>query len=487
MKHTFLFALLLALFLPLPMQAIDFDPNMRYSREVIDACLYHFNANGKAVGFAKYDANGTQKKNFESQSKFDYVPGLVAKAVLEAIDYYQDSAFVKPWYYSIAAYGNKYAKSSHATSTTLDDLNACKLYFGLSDLSKPGAKFANATTYANCQTAKTSTLKGLENYDQEYSIPSKISQAFCGDDTYTGGWWHKESYKHEMWCDGQYMGPALLAQLLHEGKTFTGKNATECWDIIARQFTMTWGKLWNNDKQLLYHAFSAVPANDSYWADQTKGTHYGVSAEFWARAEGWYFLALIDVLELMPASHPQYAVLRDYLNRIAQGLVARQDAATGGWWQLLQYANGVTPAGCSKPNYLESSGSALFVAGFLKGQRLRLFDTDYSAVAKKGYQGLVQQFLVRDRGGNKYALIQSCASAGLSEKRKGDANYYLSGSDTGIASPTEGKILGAFILAAVEYERAYPPQPSTTPTPTPGEGGSATAPTACNCLNLTFL
>lgn len=62
MKHTFLFALLLALFLPLPMQAIDFDPNMRYSREVIDACLYHFNANGKAVGFAKYDANGTQKK-----------------------------------------------------------------------------------------------------------------------------------------------------------------------------------------------------------------------------------------------------------------------------------------------------------------------------------------------------------------------------------------------------------------------------------------
>ena len=190
----------------------------------------------------------------------------------------------------------------------------------------------------------------------------------------------------------------------------------------------------------------------------------------------------------MPASHPQYAVLRDYLNRIAQGLVARQDAATGCWCQLLQYANEVTPAGCSKPNYLESSGSALFVASFLKGQRLGLFDKDYSAVAKKGYRGLIEQFLVRDRGGNKYALIKSCASAGLSEKRKGDANYYLSGSDTGIiTTETEGKILGAFILAAVEYERAYPPQPSTTPTPTPGEGGSATAPTACNCLNLTFL
>lgn len=491
MKHTFLFALLLALFLPLPMQAIDFDPNMRYSREVIDACLYHFNANGKAAGFARYDANGQETQPSEAaQKKVDYVPGLVAKAVLEAIDYYQDSTFVKPWYYSIEAYGNKYAKSSHATSTTLDDLNACKLYFGLSDLSKPGAKFDNATTYANCQTAKTSTLKGLENYDQNYRIPSATSKAFCGDDTYTGGWWHKKKYDNEMWCDGQYMGPALLAQLLHDDKSFTSKNATECWDIIARQFTMTWGKLWDDDKQLLYHAFSAVPANDSYWADQTKGTHYGVSAEFWARAEGWYFLALIDVLELMPASHPQYAVLRDYLNRIAQGLVARQDAATGCWCQLLQYANGVTPAGCSKPNYLESSGSALFVAGFLKGQRLGLFDKDYSAVAKKGYRGLIEQFLVRDQGGNKYALIKSCASAGLSNDRKGDAKYYLAESenkDTKIASPTEGKILGAFILAAVEYERAYPPQPSTTPTPTPGEGGSAIAPTACNCLNLTFL
>ena len=466
MKHTFLFALLLALFLPLPMQAIDFDPNMRYSREVIDACLYHFNANGTAAGFAQYDANGTKTEKSESSRGFDYVPGLVAKAVLEAIDYYKDSAFVKPWYYSMAAYGNEYAKYSHATSTTLDDLNACKLYFGLSDLSKPGAKFANATTYANCQTAKTSTLKGLENYNKTYSIPSDISKAFCGDDTYTGGWWHKKTYENEMWCDGQYMGPALLAQLLHDGKTFTGKTNTECWDIIARQFTMTWSKLWNNDKKLLYHAFSAVPANDSYWADQTQGAHYGVSTEFWARAEGWYFLALIDVLELMPASHPQYAVLRDYLNQIAQGLVARQDASTGCWCQLLQYANGVTPAGCSKPNYLESSGSALFVAGFLKGQRLGLFDTDYSAVAKKGYQGLVQQFLVlvKDQGSNKYALIQSCASAGLSEKnnRKGDANYYLSGKDTYLATPTEGKVLGAFILAAVEYERAYMVAQTTT-------------------------
>lgn len=452
--HYILSAALALTVIPLQAQTYQqFDSSVRYSQLVIDANLYHFKANTKAAGFAQYDASGKEVKVSESVRGFDYVPGLVAKAVLEAIDYYQDSAFAAPWYYSMAAYGDKYAANDHSTSKTLDDLNACKLYFGLADLSKPGAKFANSNTYANCNTAKNSALKGLENYNQKYAISSATSQAFCGDETYTGGWWHKNSYANEMWCDGQYMGPALLAQLIADGRLLSGYTAEQCWDLIAKQFTMTWGKLWDADKRLLYHAFSAAPASDAVWADQTQGAHYGVSAEYWGRAEGWYFLALIDVLELMPKNHSQYAVLRGYLNQVADGLIACQDAATGCWCQLLQYANGVTPAGCSKANYLEASGSALFVAGLLKGQRLGLFDTDYSAAAKKGYRGLVENFLTTD-----LLLINSCASAGLggSDNRKGDANYYLSGSDTKlITTYTEGKILGAFVLAAVEYERAY--------------------------------
>ena len=171
---------------------VAFDPNTRYSREVIDACLYHFKANTKAAGFAQYDASGKEIKEKESVRGFDYVPGLVAKAVLEAIAYYQDSAFAAPWYYSMAAYGNEYAGNDHSTSKTLDDLNACKLYFGLADLSKPGAKFANSTTYANCNTAKNSARNGLENYNKRYAMHSATSQAFCGDDISTGGWWHKD-------------------------------------------------------------------------------------------------------------------------------------------------------------------------------------------------------------------------------------------------------------------------------------------------------
>ena len=61
------------------------------------------------------------------------------------------------------------------------------------------------------------------------------------------------------------------------------------------------------------------------------------------------------------------------------------------------------------------------------------------------------------------SAIGCCKSAGLGGKtfRDGSAAYYLMGQDTEptVADPTspsfytEGKVLGAFILAATEYER----------------------------------
>ncbi len=58
-----------------------------------------------------------------------------------------------------------------------------------------------------------------------------------------------------------------------------------------------------------------------------------------------------------------------------------------------------------------------------------------------------------EEGNGKIKLIQSCESAGLSSTRKGDANYYLCGSDVAIHNNTEGKVLGPFIMASLEYEK----------------------------------
>lgn len=467
---------------------VVYDDHVRYSQLIINSNLYHYHCNtSKVGGLGRYnaDAGTVSTGEYVASRGFDYVPGLVLKATLEAISYYQGSDInddAYSWFKSVEEYGERYYNQTH-DGKSLDDLNACKLYFGLYDLTKDGL-YANATTASHCQTAKTNALAGLSAHNSSYAISSSVSQSFSGDETYTGGWYHKNSYENQLWCDGQYMGPALLAMMVAEGRNISGSAAGD-WAIIMKQFNMCWNRLWNPDKKLLYHAFSANPssAQTTGWADQT-GTyatnlHYGVSSEYWGRAAGWYFFALVDVLESMQKAGKEdadYNTLRSQLEAVAAGLLARQDAATGCWCQLLQYEKGVVPPGCTNANYIESSATAIFVATYLKAIRLGLLDkATYEAAAVKGYKGFVNNFIVENTasedGGNAYSLISCCASAGLSADRDGTAKYYMaenSNKDTQVITDyTEGKVLGAFILAAVEYERAYLP-----------------APAGCNCLNV---
>lgn len=438
----------------------------RYSQLVADACLYHFKANTRDAGFARYDAAGHLLAESESTRGFDYVPGLVAKAVVEAIEYYQDSAFVRPWFYSMVDYADRYYALEH-DGKSLDDLNACKMYFGLSRLTAPGAVFANDTLYAHFCYAKQQAAKGLTAHHRDY----RIADGECA-----GGWWHKNTYPNQMWCDGQYMGPALLAELLAEGTTLTGYTKDECWQIVMQQFDLTWSKLWVPETGLLRHAFSASPtettAHTETWADPVTG----LSAEYWGRAEGWYFLALVDVLEAMEKDGKKgdtdYQRMLTYLELVAQGLQQKQ-TANGCWYQLLNHDGDFVVSSYNgadvepRVNYEEASATAIFAAAYMKAIRLHLLDQAvYGTTAHRAYQGCVAQFLRPEIGdGNSLALVQSCASAGLGGSgdacaaggkkcRDGSAAYYLQGYDvTCVKDYTEGKILGAFILAAVEYER----------------------------------
>ena len=90
MKKNLLLAVIMVLAACSSQEAdgVTFDPTVRYSRIVIDNCLYHFKANTTPAGFAKYDATGALVSASESSRGFDYVPGLVAKAVLECVDLY---------------------------------------------------------------------------------------------------------------------------------------------------------------------------------------------------------------------------------------------------------------------------------------------------------------------------------------------------------------------------------------------------------------
>lgn len=460
-------------------QPYPFTEGARYSELVINSRINDFKANTSASGFGIFDSQGNLV-TAPNNTKFtlDYVPGLVAKAILEAVDYYKDRAEVdvRPWFYAVQNYANYLdITPGGKAGMSFDDLNAVKLYFKLQQLAASGL-FADSPYHTNGATLTTAgkrfadALKGISVADADYAIKaSTLADA-------AGGWWHKASYIDQMWCDGQYMGPALLAQMINEYADYSPISDND-WDLITRQFTISWHYLWNPEVQLLYHAFTADPAGEaaSKWAgvSATPGAEVYHSAEYWGRAEAWYFLALVDVLEQMKAAGltatDNYTTLLGYLRQLAAGIAARQDEATGCWYQLLNH-DGTYVADTydasyrytSSPvaNYLESSCTAIFIAAYLKGMRLGLYDTDYTALARKAYQGFVENFMVSDGKGGIH-LVRCCKSAGLggSNYRDGSANYYLMGKDTKPTSTegddfyTEGKVLGGFIMAATEYER----------------------------------
>lgn len=454
---------------------VTFNPAVRYSQWAINSRLHDFYGNQKKFGFDYYDNNGKKKTTVTwykldgktVERSFDYVAGLVGKASLEAADFYQDFDWSKPWFYAAQGYATDTPYTN--SDMTLDNMNATKMYF---PILAGKLKSDAATNVAN--TAITAVIKDMKTYNTTYVIGrgnSALNNTNTNDvqKSMFDGWFHKSSdYTDQMWCDGQYMGPALLAQIIkHTDKT--NNISDNDWDIIAKQFSITWAQLYDKTTGLLYHGFTANPGDNAStsWAGISKDNVYH-SASFWGRANAWYFLALVDILEVMPTNNTYYNTFKGYLSNLAKGIANYQDKGTGCWYQVMDKV----PASLTG-NYLEASCSSIFTAGYLKAIRLGLLDkTTYEPIAKKAYEGLVNQFMVYDNTDNStIQLVHSCTSAGLGGKnsRTGDDNYYLKGNDAKVVtssdptSPyyyTEGKVLGGFIMAATEYERAYQNQDS---------------------------
>ena len=455
---------------------------VRYSQEMINARMTAWHNKDAEAGFPNANStNGiTEPEHFAT---WDYVPGVVAKGILDVWEYYQDSTWADAWYIGLSEWIERLAINELAISAgILDDFNCLKVLIGLYEGAKPGGKFENAEKAAYYMEQLHRGAQALAEHKERFSIRE------LGDSeeriVVDGGWMHKatdnlrESYWGQMWCDGAYMGPALLAQLIRVGATEgTGLG----WNDVYTQFEASWPYLWDEEKKLLYHVlFTDVEVNANARVIYENGHAYACKAdggvyhseEYWGRAAGWYILALVDVLEaymanLLPGEEPgaNFDILHEYLTELADGLVARQDPNTGCWYQLLAYdstkcaTQGIDDtgsarysnvgAGGTQCNYLESSASCLITAALLKGSRLGFIDQ--MDAGKRGYEGILKQFMRGEKG--DYNLISSCQSAGLSKDRNGTAAYYLIGKDVPIQDNTEGKVLGAFLMAAVEYER----------------------------------
>ena len=460
---------------------VKFNKDVRYSQWAINSRAHDFYANTTAFGLAKFGADGSKvAKRNDTKDKLDYVPGLVAKSMIEAADYYQNFDWSKPWFFSVKEYGDAYYSKVSNTGGSLDDLNAVKLYIGIYNY-----KNASTTDRTNAQTAISSATAGLKAHNSNYAITSPT----LAGDAVVGGWFHKAAYNNQMWLDGAYMGSALLAQIVNfngNGSNVFG-SADKDWNMVFKQLDIVWNMCWNPTDKLMYHAFEAnagtgtSQSHADTWAGLNGKTQPYTfhSAAYWGRANSWYIFALVDALEAMGkagrTSDANYTTLKNHLQELATGITARQ-ATNGGWYQLLDKDDTFTASSYSsnwprKPssvtNYIETSATAIFSAALFKAVRLGLIDASYRENAKKAFECLVNNYTYLKNG--SLQIWGSCRSAGLGGSkdcaeggtrfRDGSNEYYLLGYDVPMVKKseglTEGKVLGGFIMAATEYERAY--------------------------------
>ncbi|KAJ7057045.1 Six-hairpin glycosidase [Mycena amicta] len=255
--------------------------------------------------------------------------------------------------------------------------------------------------------------------------------------TAQGQFWHKLIYPNQGWLDGIYMGEVFYATYT---AMFDTHNAT-AWADITAQFQLMFDNTHQllaapNNTGLLYHGYDF--SHTAVWASPDRGH----SPEVWDRALGWFFMALVDVIELVPpASGALKPTLLTILDTLAPKLRDAADPTSGVWWLVL------TQPGRAG-NYFESSGAMMFVYSLLKAVRLGFVqDKDGSIVkaAQKAYEYAVAHWVI-DNGDGTMAWNNTVVVGSLN--LAGDFNYYISQA----IDLNDLKGLAAFVLASLEYE-----------------------------------
>ena len=251
--------------------------------------------------------------------------------------------------------------------------------------------------------------------------------------TAEGGFWHKQVYEHQMWLDGLFTGTTFYARYA------AWKPEPEAWSDIAQQFLIVDNHT-RKANGLNHHGWDE--SRQMAWSDPETGC----SAETWGRAEGWYVMALVDVLELMPEDQPERPELVAILNRVMEALMAVRDKETHLWFQ-------VPDKGDQEGNYLESTCSAMYCYAMAKGVRIGVLDKAYKKEAQQVLEGLKAHKIVTNEDGT-LSLIDCCAVAGLGGNpfRDGTYEYYIHER----IRKDDPKGVAPLILACLELHRIAP-------------------------------
>jgi unsaturated rhamnogalacturonyl hydrolase len=271
------------------------------------------------------------------------------------------------------------------------------------------------------------------NPQQKYKIAigNFVEQLKTHPKTQAGGYWHKNIYPSQMWLDGIFMASTFMAQYAKEF------NDPQWFDVAAQQTKIIYGKTLDPATGLLMHAWDE--SRQQKWCDPLTGkSHYP-----WSRAMGWYTMAILDILDYMPADHPDRKELVIILQKCCDALLKVRDAKSGIWFQVLNN-------GGKEGNYLEGSGSAMYTYVFAKGARLGYLDPKYRKIANSSFDGIIKNLITVDKNG-RITMHNICGGCGLGgvPYRDGTYEYYIN--ERRVDNDTKG--VAPFILAAIELNR----------------------------------
>ncbi|MFB9769216.1 glycoside hydrolase family 88/105 protein [Lactiplantibacillus modestisalitolerans] len=259
-------------------------------------------------------------------------------------------------------------------------------------------------------------------YDQLLSQPRTDIDVF----------WHKQIYPNQIWLDGLYMGSVFYARYQ---KTF---GITDHLEDVVHQFLGAYKATYDEKTGLCYHATDV--SRKAFWCDPETGH----SPHFWTRSIGWFVMAIVDVMEYLPADLDGREQMLSNLRDLLKALRKVADPKTGLWYQ-------VTDEGDRPMNYLESSGSLMILNAIAKGLRMGYLDeAEWSDFLKNGFENALQQFISVDR--HDYVNVNKIAHVGGlggANKRDGSFAYYMS--EPIVVNDHKG--VGPFLLLANEMRQ----------------------------------
>ena len=359
--------------------------------------------------------------DFSSKPKWSYVMGIEMEGMLDTYEHYKEGNN------AILDYLKEYPakmidEKGNITGYKYEDFNLDNVR-----TAKFILRMHNLFPSKSSELALKTLFKQLQNQPR----------------TKEGVYWHKAIYANQVWLDGIFMGLPFYCN--YAVQTMKPKKAEKYLNDAVDQMVKTDYRTYDEKTQLWKHAWDET--HQQFWANKEDGK----SQHCWARALGWYVMAMTECLDAMPENYARRQEVIDLLNKAMKSVVKYQDKKTGVWYDVLDVK--------SDKNYLESTASSMFAYVLLKGYRKGYLSEEYLKAGVKAYNGILKQF-IKVNADKTISLTRCCAVSGLGPgpgpyvkkpnyKRDGSFEYYMSEP----IRDNDAKGVGPFIWASLEMEQ----------------------------------